>query len=106
MDLSPGMQSIRHCDGSSSQIMLCARMFRGGITFGHIAGNIAFGEVLVLPRSSAKTRELRYFGGHRCRHRPRGIHGSEVISLGQRGFESFSIVRCRSVVLRPGDAHM
>jgi hypothetical protein len=35
----------------------------------HIAGDIAFGEVLVLPRSSAKTRELRYFGGHRCRHR-------------------------------------
>jgi hypothetical protein len=28
-----------------------------------IAGDIAFGEVLVLPRSSAKTRELRYFGG-------------------------------------------
>jgi len=38
--------------------------------------------------------------------RLRGIHGSEVISLGQGGVESFSIVRCRSVVLRPGDAHM
>jgi hypothetical protein len=71
----------------------------------HIAGDIAFGGVLVAPALLGKDKGVAILRwASMSSPRLRGTHGSEVISLGQGGFESFSIVRRRSVVLRPGDA--